>query len=134
MQTTAEHTDAAPASGPERADHFETLGLPRKLGLDAAALKRAFHDLSRRHHPDLVHERGPEARARAVALATRINDAFNCLKDRLRRAEHLLGLEGRVFESKTDRIPPRFFDLVMEVNMAAAGARSGDAAALKTLT
>ncbi|MCA9773324.1 MAG: Fe-S protein assembly co-chaperone HscB [Myxococcales bacterium] len=124
MTERQEHTSPS-AADRETRDYFAVLGLPRKLRIDAAALKRTFHALNRAHHPDLFHGAASDERARVLARSTLINDAYTCLKDRVRRVEHLLALEGRVLDSRTDSIPPRFFDLVMDVNMAAQQIRAG---------
>jgi len=134
MTDATEQQAAQPVDGaPARIDHFEVLELERKLGLDVAALKRHFHALNRKYHPDLFHGAPDEERRAALARSTRINDAFTCLKDRIRRLEHLLELEGLALESTTDQVPPQFFELVMEANMAAEQAKGGDDSALPEL-
>jgi len=68
----------------KRQDHFALLSIPRDA--DAAALKRAFHALSRRLHPDrFVHLGRCEERGRLERLYRRICDAYATLSDPDRR-------------------------------------------------
>jgi molecular chaperone HscB len=75
-------------------DHFEVFALPRRLGLDEADLRRRFHELSRRHHPDFHHGADPGEQTRILETAARINAAYRTLRDPIRRVEYLLRLEG----------------------------------------
>jgi hypothetical protein len=63
--------------------HYDTLGVPEDA--DAAMIRRAYHRLARRHHPD--HGADPAAMAA-------INEAHRVLADPGRRAEYDLARRG----------------------------------------
>jgi molecular chaperone DnaJ len=62
-------------------DLYEVLGIPRDA--DATAIKRAYRDLARRHHPDIN-----EDKAAAEQNLSRINAAYKILRDPERRARY----------------------------------------------
>ena len=45
-------------------NYFEVFGLPRKLGVDTAALQKQFYELSRKWHPDFQQGRRRTTRRR----------------------------------------------------------------------
>ena len=83
---------------PGQADHFTRLGLPRGFALAAADLDRQYFGFQRRLHPDRFATRSPKERALSQQQATALNDAYETLKDPLRRAAYLLRLAGRVVD------------------------------------
>ena len=79
---------------------FEVFGLERKLGIDEAALRRRFYELSRQHHPDFHQAAPAEAQARALEASARVNAAYRALRDPIARVEYLVRLEeGRETET-----------------------------------
>jgi molecular chaperone HscB len=74
-------------------DYFEIFGLPRRLGLDEAALQQRFYALSRQHHPDFHHGADPEDAARVLNASALVNTAYRVLRDPIRRLEYLVRLE-----------------------------------------
>ncbi len=80
---------------PGQADHFARLGLPRGFGVDAADLDRRYFALQRQLHPDRFATRSAHERALSQQQATALNDAYETLKDPLRRADCLLKLSGQ---------------------------------------
>lgn len=93
-------------------DHFTLFGLPRRFGIDRAALDAAYHELHSEVHPDR-HAHLPDAdKRRAMQWATRVNEAFSTLSKPRPRACYLLQLEGldAGFESNTAMTP----DFLME--------------------
>ena len=76
------------------ADHFETLGLPRRFAVDLPDLERRFREQSREVHPDRFATASPPERRAALERSTALNDAYRTLKDPLRRATYFLELRG----------------------------------------
>lgn len=74
-------------------DYFAVFGLPRKLGVDPAALQRRFYELSRRHHPDFHQTADAGRQAEALAQSALINRAYRALRDPLARVAYLIALE-----------------------------------------
>ena len=66
-----------------RRDYYEVLGVARSAS--AADIKRAYRNLARRHHPDVVAEGD---KASAEAHFKEINEAYAVLSDPQRRASY----------------------------------------------
>ena len=96
-------------------DYFTTFGLPRSLVVDLDDLQQRYYSLSRRLHPDLLHDRsGAEQAAglRATALVTR---AYRTLKDPVQRGLYWLSLHGEALGRDNQRVPPALAATVFEV-------------------
>lgn len=73
---------------------FELFNLPVQFDVDGKALDTAYRHIQRLVHPDrFVTATEAEKRA-AVQYATIVNDAYQTLKDPLKRAMHLCALNG----------------------------------------
>lgn len=79
---------------PTNADHFARLGLPRAFDIDATSLDRSYFDAQRRLHPDRFATRTPRERTFSQLQAVNLNEAYETLKDPIRRSEYLIGLAG----------------------------------------
>lgn len=88
-------TTCTAVQGPGVVDHFTRLGQPHDFEVDTTALERAYFDLQRRLHPDRFATRTPKERALSQQQAVALNEAYETLKDPLRRAAYLLALAGR---------------------------------------
>lgn len=66
-----------------RRDYYEVLGVARSAS--PADIKRAYRNLARRHHPDVV---GASDKASAEAHFKEINEAYAVLSDAQRRASY----------------------------------------------
>ncbi|MBU5881014.1 co-chaperone HscB [Vibrio cholerae O1] len=75
-------------------NYFELFGLPIQFELDGSLLSSQFRALQKRFHPDNFATASERDRLMAVQQAAQINDAYQTLKDPLRRAEYLLSLQG----------------------------------------
>ncbi|MCP5372490.1 MAG: Fe-S protein assembly co-chaperone HscB [Hyphomicrobiales bacterium] len=75
-------------------DHFSRLGLDTDFDVDVAALERRYFDLQRQLHPDRFATRTARERLLSQQQATSLNEAFETLKDPLRRADYLVHLKG----------------------------------------
>ncbi len=84
----------ASGSGGLPTSHFAVFDLPAAFALDVAALSARYRDLQSAVHPDRFVNASDAERREALARATLINDAYNTLKDPVRRAMHLLALNG----------------------------------------
>jgi molecular chaperone HscB len=74
-------------------DYFSVFGLPRKLQVDAEALRRRFYELSRQHHPDFHQLAGADTQASALAASALVNRAYRALREPIARVEYLVALE-----------------------------------------
>jgi molecular chaperone HscB len=104
------------ASAPTReADYFSLFGLPRKLALDVDDLGARYYALSRRFHPDLWHDSPPAEREASVRTTAIVNNAYQTLKDPVRRALYWLSLHGESLGRDNERVPPALAAQVFEV-------------------
>lgn len=102
---------------PPATDYFSFFGLPRRLGLDPAALERQFHQLSWKLHPDNFHQASGYEQELSLEKTAVLNDAYRTLRDPVARVEYLLGLEGVRREGEIkQQAPPDLLAEVFELN------------------
>jgi len=104
-------------------DSFAALDIPRKLSIDLPALERAYHDLSRKLHPDR-YASSPvsvrDASLRGTALLTR---GYRTLRDPVTRGLYWLELRKEKLAENNKRVPRDLAELVFEVQEHLAGLR-----------
>ncbi len=89
--------------------HFELFGLAPAYALDLARLDAAYRDIQAQVHPDRHAHAGDAERRASLQMATRVNEAYRTLKDPVRRAQHLLELNGIDVAFETDTAMPKDF-------------------------
>ncbi len=116
-------------------NHFALFQLAPRFAIDAAQLDAAYRTLQARVHPDRFAA-GTDAEKRvAMQWATQANEAYQTLKNPLRRASYLCEMHGvdLGIESNT-AMPPAFLMQQMEWREALDDARHAkDFSALETL-
>ncbi len=75
---------------PGQADHFARLGLSPSFDIDGALLDQRYFEQQRQLHPDRFATRTGRERALSQSQAVALNEAYETLKDPLRRADYLL--------------------------------------------
>jgi molecular chaperone HscB len=121
-------------------NYFEVFELPRRLGVDTAALQRKFYALARQHHPDFHQAAPAEDRARVEEMSALVNAAYRTLREPIARAEYLVRLEeGRETKegaAERPKAPPALLAEMFEIQEALAEAKAGalDDAVRATLT
>ncbi|RZI85122.1 MAG: Fe-S protein assembly co-chaperone HscB [Rubrivivax sp.] len=91
------------------ADDFTLLGLPRAFALDRAALDAQWKALQAKVHPDRFAAEGGAAQRVAMQWAVRVNEAYQRLKDPLKRAAYLCELAGVPVQSESNTAMPADF-------------------------
>ena len=91
------------------ADDFTLLGLPRRFALERAALDARWKDLLREAHPDKFAVQGAAAQRVALQWSVRINEAYQRLKDPVRRAAYLCELGGVSIDAERNTAMPADF-------------------------
>ncbi len=116
-------------------DPFATLGIARSFAVDLPALEKTHRELSRALHPDKFVGAAPTERRAALAKAVEVNEAWRVVRDPIRRAEALFGLEGiATGERNEPSADPEFLMQVMEDREALADAKHAkDLAAIRAL-
>ena len=111
-------------------DAFAVFGVPRALDLDANDLELRYLQLSRECHPD--HHRSEDVGESVAVLqrAAEVNDAWNVLKDRWKRARALLEAEAPGVLEANKKLDPMFLADALELAEEVAFADGDRAAAL----
>ena len=91
------------------ADHFALFGLAPAFRIDALALDKRFREIQAQVHPDRYAHAGEPERRLSLQWATRVNEAYQTLKNPLARARYLLDLAGRAVDTDSNTaMPPEF--------------------------
>ena len=92
-----------------QSNDFELFGLPQQFALDRAQLDELWKALQREAHPDRFAAEGAAAQRVAMQWSVRINEAYQRLKDPLKRAAYLCELRGQPVNAESNTaMPPAF--------------------------
>ena len=92
-----------------QSNDFELFGLARQFAQDRAAVDARWKDLQREAHPDKFAAQGASAQRVAMQWSVRINEAYQRLKDPLKRAAYLCELHGAAVNAESNTaMPPDF--------------------------
>jgi molecular chaperone HscB len=92
-----------------QSDDFELFGLARQFAQDRAALDARWKDLQREAHPDKFAAQGAAAQRVAMQWSARINEAYQRLKDPLKRAAYLCELHAAPVNAENNTAMPAAF-------------------------
>jgi molecular chaperone HscB len=92
-----------------QADDFELFGLTRQFAQDRTALDLRWKALQREAHPDKFAAQGAAAQRVAMQWSVRINEAYQRLKDPLKRAAYLCELGGAPVNAHSNTAMPAVF-------------------------
>lgn len=92
-----------------QSDDFELFGLTRCFAQDRSQLDARWKDLQREAHPDKFADRGAAAQRIAMQWSVRINEAYQRLKDPLKRAAYLCELNGASVNAENNTAMPAAF-------------------------
>jgi molecular chaperone HscB len=98
---------------PAQLDHFRRLGMEPGFDVDLDVVEKRYLGFQRAIHPDRFATKPSKERAFAERQAVALNEAYETLKDPLRRAAYLLrlnGIDAAVSRDETVRDP----ELLME--------------------
>ncbi|MES2934691.1 MAG: Fe-S protein assembly co-chaperone HscB [Pseudomonadota bacterium] len=116
-------------------NHFDLFQLPQQFELDLPALDAAYREVQNQVHPDkFVNQSDAEKRV-AMQWATRANEAYQTLKNPLKRAKYLCELNGVDLQIESNTaMPVAFLMQQMEWREALEDARAAkDLTALESL-
>ncbi|MHB8536303.1 MAG: Fe-S protein assembly co-chaperone HscB [Sulfuricaulis sp.] len=83
-------------------NHFELFDLPVSFDVDVDDLASRYRELQRRVHPDRFANASDQDRRLSLQMTALINEAFQTLKDPVRRGRYLLSLRGVDLGEETD--------------------------------
>lgn len=92
-----------------QADDFELFGLTRQFAQDRVAVDARWKALQREAHPDKFAAQGAAAQRVAMQWSVRINEAYQRLKDPLKRAAYLCELGGAPVNAHSNTAMPAAF-------------------------
>ncbi len=90
-------------------DDFTLFGLTPRFALDRPALDAQWRQLQAKVHPDRFAADGGAARRLAMQWAVRVNEAYQRLKDPLKRAAYLCELRGARVDAENNTAMPGDF-------------------------
>ncbi len=90
-------------------DDFELFATPRQFAQDRAALDQRWRALQAEVHPDRFVAEGTAAQRVAMQWAVRVNEAYQRLKDPLKRAAYLCELNGAPVNAESNTAMPTAF-------------------------
>ena len=92
-----------------QSNDFELFGLEPRFRQDRVALDTCWKDLQRQAHPDKFAAQGAAAQRIAMQWSVRINEAYQRLKDPLKRAAYLCELHGAPVNAENNTAMPGAF-------------------------
>ena len=92
-----------------QADDFTLFGLPRQFAQERSELDARWKALQRQAHPDKFAAQGAAAQRLAMQWSVRINEAYQRLKDPLKRAAYLCELAGGAIDAHSNTAMPADF-------------------------
>lgn len=106
-------------------NYFELFGMPVGFVLDVAELAVRYRELQKVVHPDRFAASGEHSQRLSLQSATLVNEAYDTLKDPLKRAVYLLQLKGVDIDPQQQTLnDPAFLIEQMELREAIAEVRS----------
>jgi molecular chaperone HscB len=112
---------------PSGKNHFELFGLPVTFDVDVDDLAARYREMQRRVHPDKFASASDQDRRLSLQMTALINEAFQTLKDPVRRGRYLLNLRGVDLGDETDTaMDPAFLMEQMELREQLDEVRQAD--------
>jgi molecular chaperone HscB len=106
-------------------DDFELFGLPRRFAQDTEQLAQRWRELQAKVHPDRFATEGAAGQRVAMQWAVRVNEAYQRLKDPVKRAAYLCELQGQPVDAERNTaMPVNFLTRQMAWREALEDARS----------
>ena len=94
---------------------FQLFAVPATFAQDRAVLDARWKELQREAHPDRFAAQGAAAQRVAMQWSVRINEAYQRLKDPIRRASYICELNGAPLDAENNTaMPPEFLMQQME--------------------
>lgn len=104
---------------------FELFQLPEQFAQDRTQLDARWKDLQREAHPDKFAAHGAAAQRVAMQWSVRINEAYQRLKDPVKRAAYICELHNAAINAENNTaMPADFLMQQMELREALEAAKS----------
>ena len=110
-----------------QSNDFELFGLAPNFAQERATIDARWKDLQREAHPDKFAAQGATAQRVAMQWSVRINEAYQRLKDPLKRAAYLCEMNGAAVDAENNTaMPSQFLMQQMEWREALDDAKSSE--------
>jgi len=97
------------------ANDFALFQLPQQFALDLLSLEQSWKALQRHAHPDMHAQSDASAQRLSMQWSVRINEAYQRLKNPIKRAAYLCELHGAPIDAETNTAMPADF-LMQQIN------------------
>ena len=87
---------------------FKLFGIEPIFEIDETQLAATFRGLQRAVHPDRYANASDQERRWAIERAAAVNNAYQILRDPIKRASYLLSLQGITIEDRNTIVDPNF--------------------------
>ena len=111
---------------------FQLFAVPATFAQDRAVLDARWKDLQREAHPDRFAAQGAAAQRVAMQWSVRINEAYQRLRDPIRRASYICELNGAPLNAENNTAMPGAF-LMQQMEWREALDDARDIAAVEVL-
>ncbi|OEZ32121.1 Fe-S protein assembly co-chaperone HscB [Variovorax boronicumulans] len=111
---------------------FQLFAVPATFAQDRAVLDARWKELQREAHPDRFAAQGAAAQRVAMQWSVRINEAYQRLKDPIRRASYICELNGAPLNAENNTAMPGAF-LMQQMEWREALDDARDIAAVEVL-
>lgn len=111
---------------------FQLFAVPATFAQDRAVLDARWKELHREAHPDRFAAQGAAAQRVAMQWSVRINEAYQRLKDPIRRASYICELNGAPLNAENNTAMPGAF-LMQQMEWREALDDARDIAAVEVL-
>jgi molecular chaperone HscB len=100
-------------------NYFELFGMPVGFRVDSAELASRYRELQKVVHPDRYAAAGEQSQRMSLQSATMVNEAYEILRDPLKRARYLLTLQDEAYDPRPQTLnDPAFLMQQMELREA----------------
>jgi molecular chaperone HscB len=113
-------------------DDFTLFGLAERFALDGPRLDQRWRELQLEVHPDRFAAQGSAAQRIAMQWSVRVNQAYQRLKDPLKRAAYLCERRGLPVDAERNTAMPKDF-LQQQMAWREALEEAGDGTAVQAL-
>ncbi|VAW92862.1 Chaperone protein HscB [hydrothermal vent metagenome] len=102
-------------------NHFELFGFSSSYDIDLLKLSEIYRELQKTVHPDRFANASDSEKLLSAQKATRVNEAYSCLKSPIQRAQYLLEINNIKYNNEAETIQdPEFLMEQMELREALA--------------
>ena len=108
-------------------DYFELFGLNPVFDIDPASLHAAQQRLQASHHPDRYVGSNEQDKRLSVQIASRVNQAYETLRDPVKRSRYLLEINGATLpDDSATTADTEFLMEQIELREAVEACRQGE--------